>query len=51
MSIYGVVVDVERGFDVFRGSKLLAHFASYEEACAYAAEGPGRWVRYWAAKA
>lgn len=51
MSIYGVIVDVERGFDVFRGAKLLAHFASYAEANAYAMEGAGRWIRYWAAKA
>lgn len=47
MSIYGITVNVSRGFDVFRGSKLLASFATYAEAQAYAAQAPGRWIRYW----
>ena len=51
MSIYSISVDVSRGFDVLRGSKLLAHFASYAEARAYADAERGRWIRYWAAKA
>ena len=50
MSIYGISVDVSRGFDVLVGSKVLAHFGTYAEACSYAAEVRGRWIRYWAAK-
>jgi hypothetical protein len=50
MYIYGLNVDVARGFDVFRSSKLLRHFDSYEEARAYAHEAPGRWIRYWKLK-
>lgn len=46
-----IIVNVERGVDVFRGTKLLRHFegaSCYEAAKAYAAERPGRWIRYWA---
>ena len=50
MSIYGISVDVSRGFDVLRGSKLLAHFGTYAEARAYAAADSGRWIRYYAEK-
>lgn len=50
MSINGISVDVSRGFDVLRGSKLLGHFATYAEARACEAAGPGRYVRYWAIK-
>ena len=50
MSIYGISVDVSRGFDVLSGSKLLAHFDTYAEARAYAAQSAGRWIRYWEAK-
>ena len=50
MSIYGIADDESRGFDVLRGSKLLAHFGTYAEARAYADAAPGRWLRYWAAK-
>ena len=50
MSIYGITVDESRGFDVMRGAKILRHFASYAEATAYAAEGAGRYVRYWGVK-
>jgi len=50
MSIYGISVDVSRGFDVLSGSKLLAHFGTYAEARAYAALAAGRWVRYWGVK-
>ena len=50
MLIYGIFVDVARGFDVLRGSRVLRHCASYEEARALADAAPGRWVRYWAVK-
>lgn len=50
MSIYGLSVDVSRGFDVFCGSKLLESFATYAAAKAFAAEKPGRYVRYWGVK-
>ena len=45
--------DVTRGADVFRGSKLLAHFDgehALEMARAYADQAPGRYVRYWGVK-
>ena len=42
--------DLSRGFDVFRGSRLIGHYATYEEAWAVASAGPGRWVRYWGNK-
>ena len=45
--------DVTRGADVFRGSKLLAHFDgadALEQARAYADQAPGRYVRYWGVK-
>ena len=48
-----ITVDVTRGVDVFRGSKLLEHFEgadAYERAKAKAGEGPGRYVRYWGLK-
>lgn len=50
MSIYGITVDESRGFDVFRGSKLLGHFDTYAEARKLADAAGGRYVRYWAAK-
>lgn len=50
MSIYGISVDVSRGFDVLVGSKVLAHFDSYAEAREYAGKAQRRWIRYWAAK-
>lgn len=50
MTIYGIEIDVQRGFDVFRGSKLLGHFSEYSEAAAKAAEKGGRWIRYWELK-
>ena len=43
-------IDLSRGFDVLRGSKLLAHFESYNEARAYADAAPGRYIRYWGVK-
>ena len=43
-------IDTTRGFDVFRGSKLLRHFDTYAEAQAYAALGRGRYLRYWGVK-
>ena len=42
--------DITRGFDVMRGKRVLKSFATYEEACAYAAAGRGRYVRYWGIK-
>lgn len=50
MSIYGITVDENRGFDVMRGKQVLRHFERYEDAQAYAALGHGRYVRYWAVK-
>lgn len=50
MSIFGIEVDVSRGFDVMRGSRVLRHCASYEEAKAYAGACAGRYVRYWGIK-
>lgn len=50
MSIYGVAIDLSRGFDVMFGSKVLRHCATYEEALAYAAQGRRRYVRYWGVK-
>ena len=55
MSNFGTVipVDTTRGVDVFRGSKLLRHFEgadAYADAKAYAAQGHGRYVRYWGLK-
>ncbi len=46
-------VDLSRGVDVFRGSKLLRHFEgadAYTSAKAYAQEGHGRYIRYWGLK-
>jgi hypothetical protein len=43
-------IDLSRGFDVLRGSKLLAHFESYDEARAYADAALGRYIRYWGKK-
>lgn len=48
-----ISIDISRGVDVFRGSKLIAHFegaGALEAAKAKAAEGPGRYVRYWGIK-
>ena len=50
MSIYGIAVDESRGFDVFRGSKLLSHFDTYAEARKLADAAPGRYIRYWGKK-
>lgn len=50
MSIHGIAVDLSRGFDVMFGSRVLRHFASYDEAQAYAAQGRRRYVRYWGLK-
>lgn len=47
MSIHGVFVDLSRGFDVMFGGRVLRHFASYDEAQAYATQGRRRYVRYW----
>ena len=50
MSIYGITVDVSKGFDVCVGAKVLHHFADHGEACVYAQAGRGRYIRYWAVK-
>lgn len=50
MAIYGIRVDLEKGFDVLRGRKVLRHFDSYDEAVAYARERGGRYIRYFAEK-
>ena len=50
MKIYGINVDITRGFTVLKGKKELASFDSYEEARVYAAEAVGRWIRYYEAK-
>lgn len=42
--------DITRGFDVMHGKRVLKTFATYAEACAYAAAGRGRYVRYWGIK-
>ena len=48
-----IPVDTTRGVDVFRGSKLVAHFDGADALAAAkrcAAEKPGRYVRYWGVK-
>lgn len=50
MTIYGINVDVTRGFVVLKGKKELASFDSYEEARAYADGAAGRWIQYYEAK-
>lgn len=50
MSIYGITVDEARGFDAMRGAKVIAHYASYEEARAYADAHKGVYIRYWEKK-
>ena len=43
-------IDLSRGVDVLRGSKVLKHFDNYADARAYACEGHGRYLRYWGVK-
>lgn len=55
MSNFGttIPVDTTRGVDVFRGSKLIAHFDGADALAAAkrcAAEKPGRYIRYWGVK-
>lgn len=50
MTINGITVDLSRGFDVMRGTRVMRHFDSYAEAKAYAAQSGGRYLRYWAAR-
>lgn len=45
-----IAIDTTRGFEVLRGSRILRHFESYEEALAYMRAGRGRWMRYWGKK-
>ena len=46
----GIKPDLSRGFDVMYRNKLLKHFDSYEEACAYAGEKRARVVRFYGKK-
>jgi len=48
-----ITIDFSRGIDVMRGPKLVEHFegaGAYEAAKRCAAEGRGRYLRYWAVK-
>lgn len=48
-----IVIDLSRGVDVFRSSKLVEHFEGADALRAAqrcAAEKPGRYIRYWAVK-
>lgn len=48
-----ISIDISRGVDVFRGSKLVAHFDGADALAAAkrcAAEKPGRYIRYWGVK-
>jgi len=48
-----ISVDFSRGVDVMRGKQILRHFdgeGALEAARAYAAEGRGRYLRYWGIK-
>lgn len=49
-TIHGVLVDDARGYDAMRGAKVMRHFATYEEAQAYACPKRGYYVRYWGVK-
>lgn len=49
-TIYNLIVDESKGFDVMRGAKVIAHYASYEEARAYADAHKGVYIRYWEKK-
>ena len=48
MAIYGVQVDVSRGFDVMQGKKVLKHFDNYTEARALADSKKSLVIRYYA---
>lgn len=54
MTIYGTTIDMSYGFDIMCGSKVLRHFEGtpdgYAAAKAYAAQGRGRYIRYYGKK-
>ena len=50
MAIYGVQVDVSRGFDVMQGKKILKHFEDYAQARALADSKKSLVIRYYANK-
>lgn len=50
VSINGVKVDAEQGFDVMRRDVVIEHLDSYELAKRKAAERKGQYIRYWTAK-
>ena len=39
-------VDTSKGFDVIRGKKVVAHYATYEAAKADAAQRRGAYIQY-----
>ena len=50
MMISGLKVNVDKGFDCFRGKVTCEHFATYAQAKAYAAKYPKTTIRYWKAE-
>lgn len=54
MTIYGTIIDRSCGFDVMSRGKALRHFEGtadgYAAAKAYAAQGRGRYIRYYGKK-
>lgn len=54
MTIYGTTIDMSCGFDVMHKGKALHHFEGtadgYAAAKAYAAQGRGRYIRYYGKK-
>ena len=55
LKIYGIAVDEEKGFDVIHnseryGEKILGHFENYTDACTFAKQKKGAYIRYWMVK-
>ena len=50
MTIYGIQVNVSRGFDVMQGKKVLQHFEDYAQARALADSKRGLMIRYYTEK-
>lgn len=48
MDIRGIKVDASKGFDVMRGTQVLEHYDTYEQAQRYAQAHFGVVIRYWA---
>ena len=46
MSNRTYTVDIEQGFDVYRGKTAIAHVATYEEARRLTAGRNGYWIQY-----